>query len=244
MSRHSLRRADLASRTLWQVLTCWCKIVLCYGHRIRRPLSSKLLVSKLTAASTSNFPSLPEIIAPTPRRHLIESSVAQHWLHTGTPPLSGSPGSSRATSPVSASASAGRMLHHQMSFSSMASSSVTVRPTRVKATEKADPNGDAGMGRRWVRWMHKRGIRHWVVPGAILAATLVKAAIGLGSYSGMLRISPLDILNLIYGHQGRAPHQCSVTMRRRGTGWNSQSTCLYFSGIRTTYRTGAWTIHR
>lgn len=132
----------------------------------------------------SNFPSLPEIIAPTPRRHLIESSAAQHWLHTGTPPLSGSPGSSRATSPVSIPASTSRMLQHQMSFSSMASSSATIRPPRIKVPEKTDVNGDAGMGRRWVRWMHKRGIRHWVVPGSLLAATLVKAGIGLGSYSG------------------------------------------------------------
>lgn len=38
--------------------------------------------------------------------------------------------------------------------------------------------------------MHKRGIKHWVVPGAVLAATLVKAGIGLGSYSGaLLRLS-------------------------------------------------------
>ncbi|KAF9463046.1 glucosyltransferase [Collybia nuda] len=32
--------------------------------------------------------------------------------------------------------------------------------------------------------MHKRGIKQWVVPGAILASTLVKSGIGLGSYSG------------------------------------------------------------
>lgn len=40
------------------------------------------------------------------------------------------------------------------------------------------------MGRRWIRWMHKRGIEKWVEPGIIAASTLVKFAIGLGSYSG------------------------------------------------------------
>jgi alpha-1,3-glucosyltransferase len=42
------------------------------------------------------------------------------------------------------------------------------------------------MGRRWIRWMHKRGIEEWVIPGVIAASTLVKFAIGLGSYSGWL----------------------------------------------------------
>lgn len=77
----------------------------------------------------------------------------------------------------------------------MGSSSSTLRrpssaSARPKAHEKADRDGEAAMGRRWVRWMHKRGIKHWVVPGAVLAATLVKAGIGLGSYSGaLLRLS-------------------------------------------------------
>ncbi|KAF8158135.1 ALG6, ALG8 glycosyltransferase family-domain-containing protein [Crassisporium funariophilum] len=41
-----------------------------------------------------------------------------------------------------------------------------------------------GMGRRWIRWLHKGGMKAWVVPGIIGASTLVKFAIGLGSYSG------------------------------------------------------------
>ncbi|KAF9475649.1 glucosyltransferase [Pholiota conissans] len=32
--------------------------------------------------------------------------------------------------------------------------------------------------------MHKRGIKQWIVPGVIAASTLIKVAIGLGSYSG------------------------------------------------------------
>lgn len=42
----------------------------------------------------------------------------------------------------------------------------------------------ASMGKRWIRWMHKRGVGEWVVPGAVVVSTLVKFAIGLGSYSG------------------------------------------------------------
>ena len=32
--------------------------------------------------------------------------------------------------------------------------------------------------------MHKHGMKHWVVPAAILAAAWIKWCIGLGSYSG------------------------------------------------------------
>lgn len=45
--------------------------------------------------------------------------------------------------------------------------------------------GEKAMGRRWIRWMHKRGMKAWVLPGALLTSTLVKWCIGLGSYSGM-----------------------------------------------------------
>ena len=32
--------------------------------------------------------------------------------------------------------------------------------------------------------MHKEGIKHWILPCVLLAATWIKWAIGLGSYSG------------------------------------------------------------
>ena len=48
---------------------------------------------------------------------------------------------------------------------------------------RGEPESTA-MGRRWIRWMHKRGIKEWVIPGVIAASTLVKFLIGLGSYSG------------------------------------------------------------
>lgn len=40
------------------------------------------------------------------------------------------------------------------------------------------------MARRWVRWMHKHGIKNYVIPAAVLGAALIKWCIGLGSYSG------------------------------------------------------------
>jgi len=43
---------------------------------------------------------------------------------------------------------------------------------------------ELGFGRRWLRWMHKNGVRHWVVPCTLLASALVRWCIGLGSYSG------------------------------------------------------------
>ena len=43
---------------------------------------------------------------------------------------------------------------------------------------------ETAMGRRWIRWLHKKAMKQWVVPGIIAASTLVKLAIGLGSYSG------------------------------------------------------------
>lgn len=43
---------------------------------------------------------------------------------------------------------------------------------------------EQGFGRRWLRWMHKNGVKHWVVPCTLLASALVRWCIGLGSYSG------------------------------------------------------------
>ncbi|KXN88065.1 putative dolichyl pyrophosphate Man9GlcNAc2 alpha-1,3-glucosyltransferase [Leucoagaricus sp. SymC.cos] len=41
-----------------------------------------------------------------------------------------------------------------------------------------------GTGKAWIRWMHKRGIKAWVIPLLLLMSTLFKFCIGLGSYSG------------------------------------------------------------
>lgn len=41
-----------------------------------------------------------------------------------------------------------------------------------------------GLGKRWVRWMHKQGMKYLVIPSTVLASVWVKWIVGLGSYSG------------------------------------------------------------
>jgi hypothetical protein len=57
-----------------------------------------------------------------------------------------------------------------------------------------------GMGKAWIRWMHKRGIKSWIVPLLVLVSTLLKFCIGLGSYSGMCRsfTSPAGSQSRVY----------------------------------------------
>lgn len=53
-------------------------------------------------------------------------------------------------------------------------------------TEKETLLQEQGFGRRWLRWVHKNGVKHWVVPCTLLASALVRLCVGLGSYSGEL----------------------------------------------------------
>lgn len=152
------------------------------------------------------------ILAPTPRRHLLESSASQHWLHTPHP---ASPISSRAVSPQSqvgdpltpsASSTAFPSAHLRRRFSSthrrsisallsengdqVKSSSIqTGLSVRHQLRPKAHEPEEIATGRRWIRWMHKSGMKQWVVPATIVVATLIKLVIGLGSYSGALLLS-------------------------------------------------------
>ncbi|KAF6755794.1 glycosyltransferase family 57 protein [Ephemerocybe angulata] len=57
-----------------------------------------------------------------------------------------------------------------------------LRSKRSQAHQEHAENGS--MGRRWIRYMHKRGLKSWVVPSAVAFATLLKLALGVGSYSG------------------------------------------------------------
>jgi alpha-1,3-glucosyltransferase len=130
------------------------------------------------------------IHSPTPRRHLLESSVDQHWLNLPAPSVT----SSRPSSPQLISVNnlpapsviRHRFKTHHPSFSSLYEQD----PQGAKiidaggSSDKVREAEGTAMGRRWIRWMHKRGIKEWVVPGVIAASTLVKFAIGLGSYSG------------------------------------------------------------
>ena len=56
---------------------------------------------------------------------------------------------------------------------------------KTKHTQAAHAETEpASSGRRWVRWMHNRGLRAWVAPSAIAFATLLKLCLGANSYSG------------------------------------------------------------
>ncbi|KAI0050368.1 glycosyltransferase family 57 protein [Auriscalpium vulgare] len=113
-----------------------------------------------------------DIVAPIPRRHSALQPLPDLWARTP------SPASSRAVSPTSS-----RHLfpsgHRYHSFS-------VIDEAGDKAPRAREQDGGerGGMGRRWVRWMLRSGLREWVVPSAVLASLLVKWTLGLGSYSG------------------------------------------------------------
>ncbi|KAG6831930.1 hypothetical protein H0H92_006531 [Tricholoma furcatifolium] len=155
-------------------------------------------VSPVSTRAGSPFRQGIEILAPTPRRHLLDTSASQHWLRT--PPHS--PISSRAASPASTTASrlrhpslSGALQHLQeherdLQLSPVArlqkpKPSVSVSASTSTSTSTHTHVADStSMGRRWIRWMHRRNLRAWVVPVAVGTAVLVKLALGVGSYSG------------------------------------------------------------
>ncbi|KAJ7600668.1 glucosyltransferase [Mycena floridula] len=113
---------------------------------------------------------MTSILSPTPRRHLIDGSTSQQWIQGSQ----WSPVSSRAGTPISAVNRSPTLSFRRMSLQkALSDPKVTV----------AEPV-DTGMGRRWIRWLHKRGLKDNILPGSVVAATLVKFCVGLGSYSG------------------------------------------------------------
>ena len=58
--------------------------------------------------------------------------------------------------------------------------------TRLVADPHAKEHGgwEGGFAKRWIRWMHKEGMKQWILPCVLLATMWIKWAIGLGSYSG------------------------------------------------------------
>ncbi|KAJ7175874.1 glycosyltransferase family 57 protein [Mycena filopes] len=124
----------------------------------------------------------PEILAPMPRqalaggRHLLENTT--QWLNT----RSHSPTSSRQLSPT---LSPGRRFStlspHASKFPASLSSLHAADTPEVPPLEK---EAEHAMARRWIRWMHKRGVKAWVIPSALLASTCFKATLSLASYSG------------------------------------------------------------
>ncbi len=111
------------------------------------------------------------------RHHALQPELTPDaWIRTP------SPSSSRAISPA-APIRGGlprgpRQRYRFASFSSVMDARVGKGPEV--------PLQEQGFGRRWLRWMHKNGVKNWVVPCTLLASVLVRWCIGLGSYSGTL----------------------------------------------------------
>ncbi|KAJ3976924.1 glycosyltransferase family 57 protein [Lentinula raphanica] len=130
--------------------------------------------------NTSNIhlqSSSSQIIAPTPRRPFLESD-ASSWLHT--PPLS--PVSSRGISPTST-----RALSPYTSLAGNGHESISLildKGASKLTNAKGLSISDSGMGRRWIRWSHKRGMRTSLVVLIFLASVFLKLCLGVGSYSG------------------------------------------------------------
>jgi hypothetical protein len=147
------------------------------------------------------------IVSPVPRRHLLQTSETHQWLDS--PPLS--PWASRMHSPVTAGPGA-----PHLSFNALLKHKETLIPLpKVEHSENS-------MGKRWVRWMHKSGMKHWVIPLSIAAAMCFKWAVTLGPYSGPLLV--IISLFLEVGHanplQVREHLRCTEITKRTGIGWN------------------------
>lgn len=133
---------------------------------------------------------MSEIIAPIPQRHLLQTHESHHWLRYS----SRSPGPSRTVSPVAQTLSNATNHHSRrhLSFGTLTDQDKTSR-SHLSHILSRDEAGIAsrgklkyehGMGRRWIWWAHKNGMKQWVVPGIILASIWVRWGVGLGSYSG------------------------------------------------------------
>ncbi|KAH8104721.1 glycosyltransferase family 57 protein [Cristinia sonorae] len=158
-------------------------------HRTRTPLLRHRTSSLASISSEQS-----EIVSPIPRRHqLLQASESRHWL----PSPSVSPVSTRGASPsISHPATSPRS--HRLPKRTRVNSVIqqdgsrTVRfPSPSHLAKRVHPpdeekkqSDEGGMARRWVRWMHKQGLKQWVLPNAILISTLLKWCVGLGTYSG------------------------------------------------------------
>jgi len=174
-------------------------------------------------------------VAPVPLRHQALQPSPDAWIRTPSP-LS----SSRTISPTTPIR--GGSLRASGHYSGYASFSAV-----MEAGKEPPPSlEEQGFGRRWLRWMHRNGVKHWVVPCTLLASVLVRWCIGLGSYSGtspdytyfsMMTLSP-------HCTQGMGLLPCLETTRLKGIGWSSRITCRRDSGTRTTCNIGVWTTPR
>lgn len=171
-----------------------------------------------------------------PLRHQALQPSPDAWIRTPSPP------SSRTISPTTSIRGGGfsRTSGHYSSYVSFSA---------VMEDGKGPPllQEEQGFGRRWLRWMHRNGVKHWVVPCTLLASVLVRWCIGLGSYSGMSPASYLLLYEMTSSShciQGRGLLPCLETTRLKGIGWSSRTTCQRDSGTRTICNIGVWTTPR
>lgn len=91
----------------------------------------------------------------------------------------------------------------------LGSPSRKLRKVLSKTEIRSSSSGEKAMGRRWIRWMQKRGIEDWVLPGAIITSVLIKWCIGLGSYSGEHLVDSILLryrLTREYGRNGNTAY--------------------------------------
>lgn len=153
-----------------------------------RPSTLRNRDSNASMKSISSETNYSEIIAPIPRRHLLQTSQSLHWLQVDT--SSGDEWVNRGVSPVSASSVGpvfpNNRVGNRLSFTALMNHEGTaVDPSSTADTRVLeDDQGTVGAGRRFVRWMHRNNMKNWAVPSAIATSVLVKWCIGFGTYSG------------------------------------------------------------
>ncbi|KAH9947579.1 glycosyltransferase family 57 protein [Amylocystis lapponica] len=153
-----------------------------FPPRLKTPVVRERHTSTSVISNRSDI----DILAPVPRRHhTLQAHQSRHWLGSPTPSVS----SSRPVSPLSTVTSSPELTkNHRLTFSSLidhdASRRSSLSMAHTRRSHQTKKQDEGGIGKTWVRWMHRHGLSEWVVPCAILASAWVKWAIGLGSYSG------------------------------------------------------------
>ena len=124
------------------------------------------------------------IMAPVPRKHhTLQLSESQHWL--GSPPLSPVSAVSRTLSPLSHTSTSPTLSRkrHNSSFAAFASPDprypLPAGPSRPRI-QLDSAKEETGTARRWIRWMHKQGIRRYIMPLLVLCSVLVARAAFIG----------------------------------------------------------------
>ncbi|KAF5369312.1 hypothetical protein D9758_002725 [Tetrapyrgos nigripes] len=158
-----------------------------YSDTPSPPPNRKLYIPSQPFSPDSNngqSPYTPEILAPTPQRHLLESTVSQSWLRT--PPIS--PVSSRAMSPISTRAVSKSPVQHRSITTVLEQEHGLTRgvPRRHSAESLSSrpKTVESSMARRFVRWTHRQGNRNFTLLWIFFVSVLFKYCVGLGSYSG------------------------------------------------------------